>query len=102
MLHVGASPVYKRQEEIALSIFTLNANKQVAPNARLPRPVCVQLSIGDIAVVARLTWLAHGSLDGIPTTILDDYPLLSALVERVNAEPKIAAYVQEQAANKSK
>nr|WEU39133.1 glutathione S-transferase [Saccharina japonica] len=54
-----------------------------------------KLSIGDIAVVARLAWLEEGSLDGIPATIVDEYPLLSALVERVNAEPKIAAYLQK-------
>ncbi|CAM9910824.1 unnamed protein product, partial [Sphacelaria rigidula] len=53
-----------------------------------------RLSIGDIAVVARLLWLKEGrpSLEGIPTTIVDDYPLLTALVERVCAEPRIAAY----------
>nr|UZD11052.1 glutathione s-transferase 2 [Macrocystis pyrifera] len=51
-----------------------------------------KLSIGDIAVVARLVWLKDGSLDGIPATIVDEYPLLSALVERVKAEPKIVAY----------
>lgn len=61
--------------------------------------VCVlvsfaQLSIGDIAVVARLNWLRDGSLDGIPATIADGYPLLLSLVDRVMAEPKIAAYVE--------
>ena len=58
---------------------------------------CFQLSIGDIAVVARLVWLNEGSLEGIPTTIVDEYPLLSSLIERVNAEPKIAAYHQKRA-----
>eukprot|EP00904_Undaria_pinnatifida_P006911 jgi/Undpi1/334/HiC_scaffold_1.g00330.m1 len=56
-----------------------------------------KLSIGDIAVVARLVWLNEGSIDGIPTTIVDDYPLLSSLIKRVNAEPKIAAYHQKRA-----
>lgn len=60
-------------------------------------PLSLKLSIGDIAVVARLMWLSDGSLDGIPTTLVDDYPLLSALVKRVNAEPKIAAYQQAKA-----
>lgn len=53
----------------------------------------VQLSIGDIAVVARVNWVRNGSLDGIPTTIADGYPLLLSLVDRVMAEPKIVAYM---------
>lgn len=53
-----------------------------------------QLSIGDIVIVARLLWLKGGTpkLAGIPTTVVDDYPLLAALVDRVCAEPGIAAY----------
>ena len=54
----------------------------------------LQLSIGDIAVVARLNWINGGSLEGIPTTIVDAYPLLLSLVKRVMAEPKIVAYVE--------
>lgn len=54
----------------------------------------VQLSIGDIAVVARLNWIRGGSLDGIPATIADGYPLLVSLVDRVTAEPKIVAYME--------
>lgn len=52
----------------------------------------LQLSIGDIVVVARLNWLKTGSLDGIPATIVDGYPLLAALVESVMAEPRIVEY----------
>lgn len=54
----------------------------------------MQLSIGDIAVVARLNWIRGGSLDGIPTTIADSCPLLLSLVDRVMAEPKIVAYME--------
>nr|WEU39134.1 glutathione S-transferase [Saccharina japonica] len=61
-----------------------------------------KLSIGDIAIVARLAWLTDGSVQGIPTTIVDEYPLLSALVERVNAEPKIAAYHQKRLESSTK
>nr|ABR09272.1 glutathione S-transferase 2 [Laminaria digitata] len=61
-----------------------------------------KLSIGDIAVVARLVWLKEGSLDGIPTSIVDEYPLLSALIERVNAEPNIAKYHQERSETTNK
>ncbi|CAM9459648.1 unnamed protein product [Ascophyllum nodosum] len=54
-----------------------------------------KLSIGDIAVVARLNWLKDGTLEAVPTTIVDDYPLLSALVDRVMSEPRIVAYVEK-------
>ncbi|CAM9269552.1 unnamed protein product [Ectocarpus sp. 13 AM-2016] len=53
-----------------------------------------KLSIGDIAVVARLNWIRSGSLDGIPSTIADGHPLLLSLVDRVMAEPKIVAYME--------
>lgn len=53
-----------------------------------------QLSIGDIAISRTMTWLKSGVLDGIPSTIVDDYPLLCALRERVMSEPKIVAYVE--------
>ena len=54
----------------------------------------MQLSVGDIAIVARMNWIREGSLDGIPTTIADGYPLLLSLVDRVMAEPKIVAYME--------
>lgn len=54
----------------------------------------VQLSIGDLAVVGRLNNFRNGAVAGTPTTIVDDYPLLISLIERVMAEPKIAAYME--------
>lgn len=56
-----------------------------------------QISIGDIAVVARLNWLKEGSLDGIPATIVDDFPLLLALVDCVMSDPKVVAYTESRA-----
>nr|ABR09271.1 glutathione S-transferase 1 [Laminaria digitata] len=53
-----------------------------------------KLSIGDIYVVARLNWLKRGALDGIPDTIVDDFPLLSALVQSVMSEEKIVKYLE--------
>ena len=53
-------------------------------------------------MVARLAWLKEGSLDGIPSSIVDGYPLLSALIERVNAEPKIVAYHQKRLESSTK
>ena len=46
-------------------------------------------------MVARLNWLKDGTLVGIPRTVVDEYPLLSALVDRVMSEPRIAAYYEE-------
>ncbi|CAN0280229.1 unnamed protein product, partial [Hapterophycus canaliculatus] len=60
-----------------------------------------QLSIGDIAVVARLNWIKTGSLEGIPPTIVDGSPLLSSLVERVMAEPRIATYMESRIKKKT-
>ncbi|CAM9453423.1 unnamed protein product, partial [Ectocarpus sp. 12 AP-2014] len=54
-----------------------------------------KLSIGDIAVVARLNWLTDGTFEGVPSTLLEEFPLLSSLVQRVMAEPRIAAYMEE-------
>ncbi|CAN0530243.1 unnamed protein product, partial [Scytosiphon promiscuus] len=52
------------------------------------------LSIGDIAVVTRLNWIKTGSLEGIPPSVVDGFPLLSSLMERVMAEPRIAEYME--------
>nr|UZD11055.1 glutathione s-transferase 5 [Macrocystis pyrifera] len=56
-----------------------------------------KLSIGDIYVVCRLNWLQKGVLDGIPATIVDEYPLLCALIKSVMSEPRIVKYVESRA-----
>ncbi|CAB1097970.1 unnamed protein product [Ectocarpus sp. CCAP 1310/34] len=53
-----------------------------------------KLSIGDIAVVARLNWLTDGTFEGVPSTLLEEFPLLSSLVQRIMAEPRIVAYME--------
>lgn len=50
------------------------------------------MSIGDIAVACRLALLKKGFVEGVPMEIFDDYPLLAALCERVEAEPRIVDY----------
>eukprot|EP00752_Nemacystus_decipiens_P001600 g1560.t1 len=52
-----------------------------------------KLSIGDIAIVSRLNWF-RTDLDGVPPTIVDGYPLLLSLIDRVMAEPNIVAYTE--------
>lgn len=54
----------------------------------------MQLSIGDLAVVSMLNNFRDGAVQGTPTTIVDEYPLLMSLIETVMAEPKIAAYME--------
>jgi len=43
------------------------------------------VTIADISWYADLKWVSSGVLDGIPTSILDDYPNSKALMERVEA-----------------
>lgn len=50
------------------------------------------MSIGDIAVACRLALLEKGFVEGVPMEIFDDYPLLVALCEHVEAEPRSVAY----------
>lgn len=40
-----------------------------------------------------MNWLKSGTIDGVPAAIVDGYPLLCSLRERVMAEPKIVAYL---------
>lgn len=56
----------------------------------------LQLSIGDLVVVCRLQ--LFGYLEGFPSDLLDSYPLLLALVERVESEPRIVSYRKLRAA----
>lgn len=54
----------------------------------------MQLFIGDLAIVGRLNNFRYGAIAGTPTTIVDGYPLLMSLIERVMADPKIMAYME--------
>lgn len=60
------------------------------------------MSVGDIAVVCRLEWIKKGYVEGAPTDMMvDDYPLLSALFDRVYAEPRIASFREKLLAAKN-
>ena len=39
-------------------------------------------------------WLSSGILDGIPATILDDYPLVKAHFQKVLSIPSIKAFYE--------
>lgn len=76
-----------------------------SPGRRAPVSTCalcsdLQISIGDIAVACRLAWIKEGHVEGISTRLVDPYPLLNVLYDRVNAEPKIMTYKASLAASK--
>mmetsp|Transcript_31297 Transcript_31297/g.52793 ORF Transcript_31297/g.52793 Transcript_31297/m.52793 type:complete len:176 (-) Transcript_31297:97-624(-) len=53
-------------------------------------------SVADFALVPRLQWLVEpGQHDGISTSILDPYPKLRALIDKLLALPAIAAYYKK-------
>mmetsp|Transcript_17642 Transcript_17642/g.49314 ORF Transcript_17642/g.49314 Transcript_17642/m.49314 type:complete len:207 (+) Transcript_17642:108-728(+) len=70
-----------------LAIF----NKQVEDNGS-GYMVGDSLTIADFKVYAVLVMLQSGMLDGIPTSIVNDYPALTELVKKVSSNEKIAAY----------
>mmetsp|Transcript_33941 Transcript_33941/g.44781 ORF Transcript_33941/g.44781 Transcript_33941/m.44781 type:complete len:204 (+) Transcript_33941:80-691(+) len=51
-------------------------------------------NIADLMALQELKWISSGILDGIPTTILDGFPVLSAYLERMKALPKIVEYYE--------
>jgi len=52
-----------------------------------------KLSIADIAMWRLLGWLKSGILDGIPTTICDDYPKLNNIYAEVHKHPKVQEWM---------
>ncbi len=57
----------------------------------------MQMTVADILLAANMKSLKAGFLDGIPATIADSYPALSALYDSIVAEPKIAAFIAKHA-----
>jgi glutathione S-transferase len=51
-------------------------------------------SPADFTLVPRLQWLASGVNDGIATTILEPFPHLRSLIDRLMALPAIVAYYE--------
>jgi len=52
-----------------------------------------KLSIADIAMWRLLGWLKSGILDGIPTTLCDDYPKLNNIYTEAHNHPKIQEWM---------
>lgn len=57
-----------------------------------------QPTIADCQVMPRLRHLKKGVLDGIPATILDDFPKLNEYYDRFHAIPEVKAYYEKLAA----
>lgn len=56
----------------------------------------VYLSI--FGLLSVLPFFQSGTLDGIPTTILEAFPALSALCDRIENEPKVVEYYKQRSA----
>lgn len=48
-----------------------------------------ELSWADIVVFCYLGWFKGGAVDGIPTTVLDEYPVLAAFFNRIAGEQPV-------------
>ena len=53
------------------------------------------LTIADLAIWRLLGWLKSGMLDGVPTTILDNYEHLNKLREEIYKNPKVIKWMDE-------
>ena len=53
------------------------------------------LTIADLAIWRLLGWLKSGMLDGVPTTILDEYDHLNKLREEIYKNPKVIKWMDE-------
>ena len=53
------------------------------------------LTIADLAIWRLLGWLKSGMLDGIPTTILDNYQNLNTLRKEIYKNPKVIKWMDE-------
>ena len=57
--------------------------------------VASDLTIADLAIWRLLGWLKSGMLDGVPTTILDNYENLNKLREQIYKNPKVIKWMNE-------
>ena len=52
-----------------------------------------KMSIADVAVWRLLGWLTSGIIDGIPTSIIDDFPKLKNVHHQVHTHPKVQEWM---------
>lgn len=54
-----------------------------------------ELSHGDLNLFCTLSTMVSGWMDGVPKTLLDDYPVLKAYRNKVASHPKVKAYYEQ-------
>mgnify|MGYP005692453623 FL=1 len=52
-----------------------------------------KMSIADVAIWRLLGWLTSGIIDGIPTSIIDDFPKLKNVHHQVHTHPKVQEWM---------
>ena len=52
-----------------------------------------KMSIADLAIWRLLGWLTSGIIDGIPTSIIDDFPKLKNVHHQVHTHPKVQEWM---------
>ena len=52
-----------------------------------------KMTIADIAIWRLLGWLTSGIIDGIPTSIVDDFPKLKNIHHQVHTHPKVQEWM---------
>jgi glutathione S-transferase len=92
----------------------INARKELSlPNSKLKK-VCAktekyisnfgenkyicgdQITVGDIALWSNLCLLSSGWLDGLPTDVLDEFPVITKYRKLVGTHPKIKSFYADQ------
>ena len=56
--------------------------------------VSKSLTYTDFDIYSTLWWIKSGNLDGIPTSILDNYPNIIKLYENVDNHPKVKQWYE--------
>ena len=54
-----------------------------------------EMTMADLIIWRLLGWLSGGILDGIPTTLLEPFPLLAAHQSKIGDQPKIQAWMHK-------
>ena len=54
-----------------------------------------KMSIADVAIWRLLGWLTSGIIDGIPTSIVDDFPKLKNVYYQIHTHPKVHEWMMK-------
>ena len=54
-----------------------------------------KMTIADIAIWRLLGWLTSGIIDGIPTSIVDDFPKLKNVYHQIHTHPKVHEWMMK-------